>query len=172
MADGVADAQAGHAVRLRERPRDDDARVLDRQRDVRLVIRIGDVVEVRLVDEDRGVGRVAVDPREEVARRARADVGGRRVVRDCSRTPARRPSRRRRTLSRSILKSPSSATARTGCPISVGVAGALLVGRDRADERLVLRREDVRARAEDLRRAAAEDDVLGLDAVLLGDARR
>ena len=49
------------------------------------------------------------------------------------------------------------------------VAGAFFVGRNRADERLVLRGEEVRRRAEDLRRAAAEDDVLGLDAVLLRD---
>ena len=33
VADGVTDAQAGHAVGLRERPRDDDARVVDGDRD-------------------------------------------------------------------------------------------------------------------------------------------
>ena len=53
VADRVADAQARHAVRLRERPRDDDARVFDGERNVRVVIGIGDVVEVGLVDEDR-----------------------------------------------------------------------------------------------------------------------
>ena len=37
---------------------------------MRVVIGIGDVVEVRLVDENRRVGRLARDLREEVARRA------------------------------------------------------------------------------------------------------
>ena len=66
-ADGVADAQTGHAVRLRERPRDDDARVFDGERDMGLVIGGGDVVEVGLVHEDRRFRRDAVDAREEVA---------------------------------------------------------------------------------------------------------
>ena len=39
VADGVADAQAGHAVGLRESARDEDARVFDGLRDVRRVIR-------------------------------------------------------------------------------------------------------------------------------------
>ena len=56
VADGVSHAQARHAVGLRERARDDDVRVLDRDRDVRVVIGIGDVVEVRLVDEHVGSG--------------------------------------------------------------------------------------------------------------------
>jgi hypothetical protein len=43
------------------------------------------------------------------------------------------------------------------------------IGTARADERLVLRREQVRARAQDLGRAAAEDDVLGIDPLFLGD---
>jgi hypothetical protein len=44
----------------------------------------------------------------------------------------------------------------------LGISRALLVGRDRADERFVLGCEDVRRGPEDLRRAAAEEDVLRL----------
>ena len=67
VPDGVAHSKAGHAERLGERPRDDDLRVFDGDRDVRLVVRVGDVVEVRLVDEDGRLGRVACHAREEVA---------------------------------------------------------------------------------------------------------
>ena len=48
--------------------------------------------------------------------------------------------------SRSTLKSLSSGTARTGIAHHVRVAGALFVGRNRADQRLGARREDVRGR--------------------------
>src|SRR5262249_14986055 len=44
----------------------------------------------------------------------------------------------------------------------LGVAGALFVGRYRADQRLGLRREDLGGRAQDLGRALAEEHVLGL----------
>ena len=82
MRNRVALPEARHAVRLRERARDDDARILERHRHVRLVIRIGDVVEVGLVDQDRRLRRACVAIFcEEVARRLRADVGGGRVVR-------------------------------------------------------------------------------------------
>jgi hypothetical protein len=66
------------------------------------------------------------------------------------------------------LKSESSDVAHRRA-YHLGVAGALLVGGNRADERLVLRGEEVGRRAENLRRPAAEHDVLRLDVELLGD---
>ena len=116
VADGVAHAQAGHPVRLRERARDDDARVVDGDRNVRVVIGIGDVVEICLVHQNRRVGRLAVDLRDELARGFGADIGRRRVVRIAVEHEARAVAAAA-ILSRSIRNSESSETPRTGCPI-------------------------------------------------------
>src|SRR4029079_2236714 len=147
---------------------DEHARVLDRDRDVGVVIRIGDVVEVGLVDEDRRIGGLAAHPRQELARRPGADVGRRRVVRVAveDQTCALR---RGGELVEVDLELGVERDGTDGVPHHFGVAGALLVGRDGADERLVLRGEQVRRGAEDLRRAAAQHDVLRLHALLLGD---
>src|SRR5262249_380888 len=51
----------------------------------------------------------------------------------------------------------------------VRVTGTFFVSRKPADKRLILRGEEVRGRAENLRRTATEHDVLGLDPLLLGD---
>jgi hypothetical protein len=56
VADRVAGAEACHAVGLRERARHVDVRRGQRDVDGRLIRRVGDVVVIRLVDEDRRVG--------------------------------------------------------------------------------------------------------------------
>ena len=121
-----------------------------------VVIGMRDVVEVRLVDEDGRLRRDAVDAREEVARRARAGVGRGRVARVAEEHEARRRAPRSSIRSRSIVEVGVERHRAHRVAHHVGVAGALLVGRDRADQRLGARREHVRRRAQDLRRAAAE----------------
>ena len=106
--------------------------------------------------------------REEVPRGARAGVGGDRVVRIAEEDQPRAAGRIRQPIQVrvEVLIERNGAD---GIAHHVRVAGALFVGRDRPDERLVLGREQVRARAENLGGAAAEDDVLGLRALMLGE---
>ena len=135
---------------------------------VRFVIGIGDVVEVGFVDENRRVGRLAIDPRKVLARRAGADVRGGRVVR----IAIEHQSRTLRGI-RQLVQIDLEVRVEPHGPHRVAhhlrVAGTLLVGRDRADERPVLRRKQVRRRSKNLCRAAAEDDVLRFDALFLRD---
>ena len=108
------------------------------------------------------------DPREELAGGARADVGRGRVVRVAveHQPGAFRPLRE-------LLEIDLELGIERHGPDRVAhhlrVARAFLVGRDRADERPVLGGEEMRGRPQDLRRSAAEHDVLRLDAVLLRD---
>ena len=171
MRDGVALAQAGHSVRLREGARDDHLRVLDGERHVRLVIRIGHVVEVRLVDEDRRVGRRGDQLREEVAGRPRADVRRRRVVR----VAVEHEPRAFRRVEHHVqidLELRIELHADDLVANQFGVAGALFVGRNRADQRFGLGREDLRGGAEDFGGSFAEEHVLGLHLEVAGDRVR
>ena len=81
LPDRVADPHAGHAVRLRERARDEDVGRRERQRNRRLVRRVGHVVVIRLVDQDHRVRRRLPDALDEVGHGLRAVDGRRRVVR-------------------------------------------------------------------------------------------
>ena len=168
MADGITHTQSSHAVRLRERARDDDAGIVDGDADVRIVIAVGDVVEVGFVNENRGVGRLAVHLGEKIPRGRGPDIGRGRIVgiavEDQSRALGGVGNFADVDLELGVEQDGAD-----GMPHHLGVAGAFLVGRDGADERLVPGREEMRARAKDLSRAAPEDNVLGLHALFLGD---
>ena len=141
---------------------------VDGDRHVRLVIRVGDVVEVGLVDEDRRVGRRCGQLREEVARRLGADVGRGRVVRVAVEHQTGALGRRQHRVEVDLeLGAQLDAVHRVADQLRV--AGAFLVGRNGADERLGLRREHLGRRAEDLGRAFADEHVLGLDLEVRGD---
>ena len=132
------------------------------------MVRIGDVVEIRFVDEDRRLGRFAVYPCDELARGLRTDVGRGRVVR----VAVEHQPGAFRAL-RELLEIDLELGIERHGPDRVAhhrrVARAFLVGWDRAEERTVLGGEEMRGRPQDLRRSAAEHDVLRLDVELLGD---
>ncbi len=93
LADRVADAHAGHAVRLRERARDEHVRASSSASGTaRLVRRVGHVLVIRLVDQDDGVGRRLADALDEVGHGLRAVHRRGRIVRVVEEDEARPPS--------------------------------------------------------------------------------
>ena len=113
-------------------------------------------------------GEAAVQLREEVARRFRADVGRGRVVRVAVEHQTGALGRLQHRIEVDLeLGAQLDAAHRVADQLRV--AGAFLVGRNGADERLGLRGEDLGRGAEDLGRSFADQDVLGLDLEVRGD---
>ena len=140
--DRVADAQRGEAERLRERSQHDQVRLLGDQRHAGGA---GEL-EVRLVDDDGRVRVLARDRRDLVHDRAARRSG-------CS--GCRPRSGRRRPA-------PSTTSAPSSCdddPVEPYVGGEIAARRPGREVRL-------RAERDQLVRAGADDDLLGLDAAV------
>ena len=164
----VADAQAGHAVRLRERSRDEDVRRLHRQRNRALVRRVGHVVVIRLVDEDdrvRGRGADRCTKSVTALLPCTVAVGLFGLLRNTRPAP----------LAAAAIAVEVEPERRVDLdlghrmPEFLRELRAVLERRCGGHEAAGRRRERADRALEDLLRAGAEDDVLGLGAELRRD---
>ncbi len=168
MPDAVSQAHPRHAVGLREGPGHDHARVLERRRDLRLVRGVGHVVVVRLVEQDRGVGRGGQHAVDEGAHRGRGVQGGGGVVGVVQENDSRALAGLRHGVQVELQRRVEGDRAHRGAD-QLGVARALLVGQLAGHQRPGRRGEHLHGRAQDLGRPAAGDDVLRLGPELLGE---
>ena len=168
MGDRIADPETGHPVGLREGARHDEPRVLDRRRDHRLVTGSGHVVDVGLVHQDAEILLRVECPHQKILALGRVDERGHRVVRVAIEEQSAALAGVERLVE--IHLELSRQRNRLG-PVAhqVRVTEALLVGRQRPDESLLLACVLVGAVHQDLGRAGAHEDVLRLHSPLLGD---